>query len=294
MTAALQRRSLGASSVELSPLTFGSMRLHERSLDDKALLVLLRTSIDHGITTFHSSSDYQGFARFCSLAHQLGPSLQHVVKLAEPHFGEARFDAARLRARVDGYLSRLGAEQIEVVQWMWRGDLDDEQGRLAGFADQRGDMEAAFDDLRRAGKIGAVVTFPYTAAFANQTLRSGFGQGLAVYLNPVEQAMAPEIARAARSGLGVVAIRPLAAGNPLVAGTTPGACIEAVLRRPGVTTAVVTYSSVEHLLELVAGAARARARPFADASGGGLPDGSRSAGAAGEVPGGTALQERNQ
>ncbi len=254
MTAALQRRSLGASAVELSTLTFGSMRLHERSLDDAAWLALLRTSIDHGITTFHSSSEYESFPRFCSLVHKLDRGIQHIVKLAEPHFGEARFDGARLRARVDGYLARLGIERIEVVQWLWRGDLENEPGRLTGFANQRGDLQAAFADLRQAGKIGAVVTFPYTAAFAEQTHSTGFGQGLAVYFNSVEQEMVPQIARAARSGMGVVAIRPFAGGKSLAAGSPPGACIEAVLRQPGVTTAVVTYSSVEHLLELRAAA----------------------------------------
>ena len=144
----------------------------------------------------------------------------------------------------------LGAERLDVVQWMWRGDLKDERGRLDGFARQRDELRDAFDALRRSGKIGAVAPFPYTAGFADAVIDAGLCEGLAVYLNPVEREMVPQIERAAAARMATVAIRPLAAGKALEA-TSPAACIGSVLAQRGVATAVVTYSSSEHLRELL-------------------------------------------
>ena len=303
-------RALGA--VRVSPIAFGSMRIHERALDDAAWEALLREAIERGVTTLHSSSEYASYPRFRGLVARLrGLPIQHVVKLADPHFGEAGFDAVRLEARVDAYLAELGAERIDVVQWMWRGDLADEPGRLAGFDRERGAIRAAFDALRGKGKLGAVAPFPYTAAFADRVIGgggpgagapddggpgsggSGAGgplcEGLAVYLNPAERELLPQIRAAARAGMGTVAIRPLAAGKavaaaapaaaaaaapPVAAGAAgapaarppgaagapaarpPGAadCVREVLAEPGVATAVVTFSSRAHLDELCAGA----------------------------------------
>ncbi len=259
----MRARRLGASSVELSPLAFGTMRLDERRLDEGACELLVRESIARGITTFHSSSEYEPYARFCGLVRHLGGrrrDVQHVVKLAEPHFGDVSFDERRLRAKVDAYLADLGALRIDVVQWMWRGDLKQEEARLAGFARHRDAIQAAFDALRREGKIGAVATFPYTIGFADAVLSAHFGDGLAVYINPIEQEMLGQVERAAAIGAGVVAIRPLAAGKAAAAGIDAATCVRDVLCRPGVSTAVVTYSSVEHMEELVR-AARAVTDP---------------------------------
>jgi aryl-alcohol dehydrogenase-like predicted oxidoreductase len=250
----MRARRFGASSVELSPLAFGTMRLNERGLDDRASEVLIRESLARGITTFHSSSEYEPFARFCALLLRLGErrrEMQHVVKLAEPHFGDPSFDESRLRAKVDAYLSNLGAARIDVVQWMWRGDLKDEEARLAGFSRQRDEIQAAFDALRVAGKIGAVATFPYTLGFADAVLSARFGGGLAVYLNPIEHEMQGRVDRADALRAGVIAIRPLAAGKAAAAGIDAATCLRDVLGRPAVSTAVVTYSSVEHMEELV-------------------------------------------
>jgi aryl-alcohol dehydrogenase-like predicted oxidoreductase len=275
-------RALGA--VRVSPIAFGSMRIHERAQDDAAWEALLRAAIERGVTALHSSSEYESYPRFCGLVARLrGLPVQHVVKLADPHFGEAGFDADRFEARLDAYLAQLGAERIDVVQWMWRGDLKDEPGRLAAFERERGAIRAAFGALRAKGKLGAVAPFPYTAAFADRVIGGGGGEagegsplceGLAVYLNPAERELLPQIQAAARAGMGIVAIRPLAAGQALAGapagrGGPPGApsvptsgaaaCVREVLAEPGVATAVVTFSSRAHLDELLEGAGGARA-----------------------------------
>jgi len=127
------------------------------------------------------STGYDPFARFCALVRRLGGrrlEMQHVVKLAEPHFGDVLFDEGRLRAKVDAYLADLAVPRIDVVQWMWRGDLKQEEARLAGFARQYDAIQAAFDALRTEGMIGAAVTFPYSLGFADAVLSVHFSHGL--------------------------------------------------------------------------------------------------------------------
>jgi len=211
---------------------------------------LLVESMDAGITTCHSSSEYESFPLFCSVVERLrregiASRLQHVVKLAEPHFGEYDFDAKRLRQRVERYLSSLAVDRLDVVQWMWRGDLKREQDRLNGFIARRDSIHAAFASLREEGKVGAVLPFPYTVSFAERILAEDAFEGMTVYLNRMELDYVPFLGRK-----GTVALRPLAAGRVLDVGYTAAAAIEWALAHPGVSTAVVSYSSSEHLKEL--------------------------------------------
>lgn len=247
----LAARRLGRADVQLSPICFGTMRLHERAYDDDHWTSLFAASLDLGITTFHSSSEYESYAQFRALLGRMDrTNLQHVVKLGEPHFGEFTFSRDRLRAKVEAYLTELRTERLDVIQWMWRGDLKDEAGRLAGFDRDYDELLRAFDELRTAGKIGAVAPFPYTGGFADAFIARGGFEGLSVYLNPLEREMVPQIERAADAGMGTIAIRPLAAGKAL-GPTDPGVCLRDVVAQRGVTSAVVGYSSREHLAGLV-------------------------------------------
>lgn len=229
------------------------MRMHERSLDDAAWVSLLAASLDAGVTTMHSSIEYESHERFCGVVRALGADrrVHHIVKLAEPHFGDEAFDRARLVAKIDAYLRQLGADTLDAVQWMWRGDLKDEPRRLQRFGAQLDAIIDAFADLKRAGKVQAVTPFPYTAGFCDALIAHGGFDGIAVYLNSQERDMVPQIERAADVGMRTIAIRPLAAGKALTS-ATPAQCIRDVLAQRGVACAVVTYSSVQHLRELVA------------------------------------------
>ncbi len=250
-------RRVASSEIYLSAITFGSMRMHERAVDDIHWRELLIASIESGISTCHSSSEYESFPLFCRVLERLrtagrAKELQHIVKLAEPHFGEFAFEPKRLEQRVDGYLSALGLERLDVVQWMWRGDLKREQARIAGFEDYLGAIAAAFDDLAHRGKIGAVIPFPYTRTFGDLALAQSWCAGLALYLNPLELESLDLVTLAAASNRSVVALRPLAAGRVLEAGHAVADALRWTLTQPSVVTGVVSYSSMEHLAGLTA------------------------------------------
>jgi aryl-alcohol dehydrogenase-like predicted oxidoreductase len=249
-------RALGRSGVELSPACFGSMRMLERGLDANAWCALLGEARARGVSTIHSSDEYESFPLFTRVWRQLRSStgsapFQHIVKLAEPHFGHEGFDEGRLVERLNAYLGALDVERIDVVQWMWRGDLKDEPGRLERVAAQASAIADAFTRLKKTGKIGAVATFPYTQGFAELLLDAGWNDGFTLYINSLEPEMLPFAQRAAAAGSGIIALRPLAAGRAVDGDGGPRAAMAWALGQPGVCTGVVSFSSLPHLDDLL-------------------------------------------
>jgi aryl-alcohol dehydrogenase-like predicted oxidoreductase len=242
---------------EVKGLAFGSMRLLEGRLSKSHWLRLLRQSADIGVDLWHSSDEYESFELFSELNRQLrreNPSLsiRHVVKLADPHFGQDRFNPMRLSHRVDTYLHKLAADCIDTVQWMWRANLDQEERRLQDTASQDQEMQATFQSLKDRGKIGRIMPFPYTYGFAEWVIARPWCDGLTCYLNPLETEMLPMAHRAAHLHKQILALRPLAGGRAITAYRTADDCFAWTVMQPAVEAAVVSFSSQEHRDKLLA------------------------------------------
>jgi aryl-alcohol dehydrogenase-like predicted oxidoreductase len=194
------------------------MRLDPKrlSLDDAARL--LEHLWDRGVTTLHSSSEYDTHGFFCEALQKLrarrpGARPVHISKIAAPHFEDAGFSASLLRSRVERQLQDLGAERLDVVQWLLRSKPIRDDVRLSTLASCRDELEATWADLRREGKVGALASFPYARPFAERVLDLPACEGLVTYLGPAELEMAPLLDGLAAAGQGFVAIRPLLAGR---------------------------------------------------------------------------------
>jgi aryl-alcohol dehydrogenase-like predicted oxidoreductase len=211
---------------------------------------ILDHALELGITSFHCSSEYETFPLFREAwaRRRNRASAQVIAKLAVPHFGESGFCAARFREKVDSYLNALSLERIDVVQWLLRYDLKQESARRRILAESADEISAVVADLRKSGKIGALVSFPYTAGVAEAVLRMDFCDGLAVYVNPLEREMDPVLETAASLGKAAIAIRPYAAGRVFSeAKLEPSDALDHVFSFPAVVSAVVSASSKEHL-----------------------------------------------
>lgn len=210
--------------------------------------------IDHalelGITSFHCSSEYETFPLFEEAwsRRQNRGSASIIAKVAVPHFGEPRFCAKTFREKIDFYLKALSLERLDVVQWLLRYELREEAARQRILAESEEEISALVADLKRSGKIAALVSFPYTQGIAEAVLRMDYCDGLAVYVNPLEREMDPLIQSAGTLGKGVVAIRPYAAGRVFSeTELAPSDALDHVFSFPAVVTAVVSASSKAHL-----------------------------------------------
>lgn len=217
----------------------------------------LQSVANLGITKLHSSSEYDSFPLLCSALDALrqrtnSPAFQHVVKLANPHFDEATFDADRLEAQLADYCAALGTDRIDDVQWMWRAGLDDDPARLAAFAHAASMIGDTAESLRQRGRIGRWLCFPYGPDFAMAAAQSPAIDGLVVYRNRQERSEDAAIAAAAALGKPTLIIRPFAAGAAFDAATTPADLLTESLAPPGVEAAILSSNSIAHLTMLVA------------------------------------------
>jgi aryl-alcohol dehydrogenase-like predicted oxidoreductase len=252
----MQRRTLGDSGVDLSALTFGSMRMEAYPAPDAHWERLLLYLIDAGITSFHSSQEYGSYRRFCRLikkVRRMRPSVRvrHIVKLAAPNFDERRFHASLFRTQVESELKNLGADTLDVVQWLVRqtSSPNSEERRLAILREALPDLEAEWTALRAEGKVGALTSFPYTPPFAKEVLKPKICNGLTSYLNPAELDYGDLLDGLAARGQGFIAIRPLGAGKF----RDVRVALRFVLLHPAVASTILSVSSISHAEEAVAG-----------------------------------------
>jgi aryl-alcohol dehydrogenase-like predicted oxidoreductase len=232
-------------------LAFGSMRMLERGASARKWADFLHRSAELGVTLWHSSDEYESFEFFCEVNRFVHGeisrlSIQHVVKLGEPNFGQQSFDRSRLIARIDSYLKKLEVDCIYGVQWMWRGDLNDDARRLTNALSQEAEIRSTFAQLRQEGKVGAFVPFPYSYKFAEWVLDLPWCDGLTCYLNPIETEMLPLTQVAAARGKIVLALRPLAAGRAVTSHRSAEECFGWTIAQPAVSAGIVSFSSAEH------------------------------------------------
>lgn len=241
----------------LSRLIFGSMRMLERDLSEEDWVDFFAHLHEHGVDTFHSSHEYESFKFFCRVLQKArakhGLEVRHVVKMADPHFGEEGFDADRLRARVDACCAALNVERIDCIQWMWRSDLEQDRVRREKFSvAAAADIPRAMETLKSTGRVTAVGCFPYTAEFAQAVLDEAWLDHLVLYRNPLEHDYDRLLDKAIAANKGVLALRPFAAGRAFENGChTPRSALEYCFSHPAVRAVIATISSPPHLAQLL-------------------------------------------
>jgi aryl-alcohol dehydrogenase-like predicted oxidoreductase len=247
----MQTRTFGATDVALSALCLGAMRFDPKRLSVTEGAALIDAAYDHGVTTWHSSSEYDTHAHFCEALRVFrrehpGRALVHISKIAAPHFEDAGFDAATLRSRVEIQLRELGTERLDVVQWLARTKPIQDTLRLPALDAMREQLAYEVTALQREGKVGAWAAFPYSVPWANAFTTHTVCDGLVTYLNLAELEYATALDDMQARGDGFVAIRPLMAG--LFGGASHDAAQQQrrdeIAQRMGVTSAALTREAL--------------------------------------------------
>lgn len=212
---------------------------------------------DLGITTWHSSTEYESFGLYCEVLADFSrqfpeKKIKHMVKLAEPHFHINEFSAELLNAKVSEYLEKLNTESLFCVQWMWRGELSDNPKRAQLFEESYPEIEKSVSDLKASGKIENFHCFPYDIGFAEAVLDKKAIDGLVVYRNKLETEYDLQLQKSAELGKKNFIIRPLFAGKALeLKGETPKSLLEFALDFPNVEGAVLSISSVKKIKQIL-------------------------------------------
>ena len=215
----MKYRRLGGTDLDVSVLCFGPMRSAAKEAGDdhasRAGEQAMRMSIDAGVNFIHSSYEYgtRWMMERVLRDHPKRHDLIHVIKVPVPDFKDGdRFDAAKFRLRIEEALKDLHAERIDVLQWLWRSDPNEDQRRLPLFDAVLDQTMEVFERLRDEGKAGYMMPFPYTVPCARAAVESGRFAGLVAYYNPIEMEMADLFGEMEKRGQGFVSIRPLYQG----------------------------------------------------------------------------------
>lgn len=222
----MQYRQLGATDLRVSELCFGTMRYASKSgeLDDtgKAGRRALEEAIERGVNFIHSSYEYRTrwLTEQTLASHPRRNELHHIIKVNVPDWGDEAFSEGAFREQIHTALKELHTDRIAVVQHLHRGTLPREIGysekgepkRMSEFDAVTHPLVEAFGRLQNEGKVGHLISFPYTVGYAKQVIESGLFAGIAAFFNPLETEMMELFAAMEKKGMGFIAIRPLAAG----------------------------------------------------------------------------------
>jgi len=183
----MTNRRIPDTDIELSSISWGTMRLKQKHLSIKDVSYLAGNAVDLGIDTFHVSSEYDSYNLLIEALKKMpnsqNKSVKYICKLANPHFGGNSFDAVRLKQSVERYLLELNTDRIDVLQWMWRIKPFNDDLRCALFEDTAEELAESFESLLKEGKVGAVSCFPYSKEFMSRVRGRNLAQGQVNYLN---------------------------------------------------------------------------------------------------------------
>jgi aryl-alcohol dehydrogenase-like predicted oxidoreductase len=244
-------------SVSASRLTLGTMRFSADRHTVEQWARFLIEAHDIGIRSLHVSNEYESWPLFLeslAIARKASSDIdfRFIAKLGEPHFNHPSFDAKRLEQHVERYCLKLGIERLEDIQWMWRADLDQDGKRCADFVGQADSIRTCIERLKRNGRIGRFLCFPYSPSFATQALDFEFFDGLTVYRNAQERDYETHLDQCQMKSKIAHIIRPFRAGATLTdQNLNPQQQLIQALDHPAVETAILSTGNMAHLHDLL-------------------------------------------
>jgi aryl-alcohol dehydrogenase-like predicted oxidoreductase len=139
----------GGSAAGLSRISLGTMRLSKAGAATDAAQLLSHAHAS-GITTFHCSSEYETYPLFRGAWQEagLGGSAKVIAKVAAPHYGENSFSPGGFRSKIEAYLRDLAIPRLDVVQWLLRYDLKQDEARVRIMRDAAGGSRGGADRYR--------------------------------------------------------------------------------------------------------------------------------------------------
>lgn len=254
----MHKRSTGSHvTVFPSQITLGTMRLSSDRHTLEQWAQFLIDTYDLGIRTLHVSDEYDSWTFFLqslALARKISNKVcfRFIAKLGEPHFDQPSFDANRFEQRIDRYCVQLGINHLDDVQWMWRAHLDKDSDRCADFVSQAYSIRNSIEKLKRSGKIGRFLCFPYSTNFASLVLDFDFIDGLTVYRNTQEKDFETHLDQCQIKSKIAHVIRPFFAGATLNLGAlSPRQQLIQALDKPAIETAILSTGNIAHLRDLL-------------------------------------------
>ena len=228
------------------------MRLDDYPYEDEYWINLFYQMHTLGIDIHHTSIEYSSYTRYCKILKKFlsrypDKDIKHIVKLAEPNFKDASFCSYRISDKIDQYIETLGVSSLHIVQWMWRGNLDNDRLRVDNFLSETRFIKEFTMESSHKIFFDYFYLFPYSKEFAIASLDQDFIEGLLVYRNPVEQDFNFIIEKYFQKQKKVITIRPFFGGKVFKSGYQKKDIKEYIFNTNAVDKTIVSISRVEQL-----------------------------------------------
>lgn len=222
----MEYTTISGTDLTLSRLAFGTMRFVPDGGDPSTWEEgerALHAALAGGVTVIHSNSAWPTYPATCAMLEKIPHrgELHHIIKVESPDYGDSGFDAKIFRKQVDTALLRLNVDRISVVQHLQRGphcpkelaySQKGDARRLAALPEIAEAVSVVADEMRDAGKIGIVATFPHTVGFASEAVRKDVYRAAVHFFSALEPEMVPLLNELSNLGKYLIGLRPLTQG----------------------------------------------------------------------------------
>jgi aryl-alcohol dehydrogenase-like predicted oxidoreductase len=198
----MERRRLGGTDMEVSPLGFGGSEIGYESASQATVTRLLNAALDAGLNVIDTAECYVDSEALIGAA--VGRRRREIflfTKCGHPRgFGAGDWRPASLLKSIERSLERLRTETVDLVQLHSCGEAEL----------RRGDAIEALETARARG-MTRYIGYSGDGAAARYAVESGRFDTLQISLSIADQeAIDGALPLARRRGLGVIAKRPLA------------------------------------------------------------------------------------
>jgi len=168
-------------------IIYGTMRMLSVKRSLSKWIYIFDELTEKGIDSFHVSKEYKSYKIFLevfkkSKINKVNTNIY--TKCYSPNFDEKIYDEKKLNSLIDCYLKDLNIDKIN-MQWMWRGNLNNERLRCKTFMQSFDILDSSFLNLKKK-KVNEIYCFPYTIEFAKLVHKIENIEGLSIYFNPNE------------------------------------------------------------------------------------------------------------
>lgn len=208
-------RRIAGTDLDVSVLCFGPMRSAAKDGSHNDVTTAgsraLECALDNGVNFLHSSYEYKTRWMMTEVLknHPKRHDIHHAIKLPVPDWDDGKFLPEKFRMRIEEALSELCTDRIDILQWMWRTRPDDNEHRQKMLADIIDEVSETFEAMRDEGKVGHLMTLPYTNESARAALDTGKFSGMISFYNPIEMEMVEFFPELEKNNQGFLCIRPL-------------------------------------------------------------------------------------
>jgi len=198
----MERRRLGRTDMDVSPLGFGGSEIGYESVDQATVTRLLNAALDAGLNVIDTAECYvDSEALIGAAVGRRRRELFLFTKCGHPRgFGAGDWRPASLLASIERSLTRLRTDAVDLVQLHSCSEAEL----------RRGDAIVALETARQRG-LTRYIGYSGDGAAARYAVESGRFDTLQISLSIADQeALDGALPLARRRGLGVIAKRPLA------------------------------------------------------------------------------------